>query len=701
MAGSSNFVSDLAVVVGVAAATTVVFQRLRMPTVLGYLGAGLIVGPYLPVPLFADPGRVEALSHFGVVLVMFAIGLEFRLSRLVRVLPVAGPTALIEVSFLMWCGTSLGKLLGWTTIEALLLGAAVSISSTMLVSKVYDQTPVRDDARELVLGMLVVQDVLAIALIAAMTAIVAGGAVSADELVGLFARLGGVLVAIVAIGLLVVPRLVRSVARLGGTETLTVLAAGLCFGIGVLAEELGFSVALGAFVAGVLVSESGDGERVERLITPIRDLFAAVFFVSIGMTVDPMLAWRSLPISLVLIGIVVLGQFLVVTTAGTLAGNGLRRSLLAGLSLGQIGEFGFILVAIGTAAGIVRPELKTVVVTVAVGTALSTPLVLRQSDRVLRLADRLVPARLQNLLCIYESWFERVRAGGTRASRNRVRHSIRALAVDAVVVVTIVGVLLVWEEPLAQRVAATFGIGARPSEILLFVFAVVLSGPFIFGLVRNARVLSDEVVDRALGRAESAISKLDTPTRRLLGGTIRLLVLLAVGAPMAALLRPLLPAPLFAALILAAFALAMIVLWRRAGDAADEIRSGASRLADAIARQAAPSSNDQPSVMTSLEATLPSLGTVERIPLNEASAAVGRTIAQVDLRALTGATILAVLRDDERILGPHGSEVLRVGDVLAVTGSREARHLAEELLLDGPPRDEPRRDETTDVAGAG
>ena len=301
-----NFVVDLAIVLSVAGVTSVLARLLGQPSILGYLLAGFIVGPYIPIPVFADPQRVQELAEFGVLLVMFAIGLEFRISKLMSVLPLSGLTGLIQVSFLVWCGFSVGHLIGWNTVQSVFLGASIAISSTMIVSKVFEDHPPAPQVRQYVLGVLVVQDVLAIVLIAATTAIAAGGGLAPMQLVTTIGGLAAVLFGMLVGGMLVVPRLMRAVVRLRSPEISAVVSVGLCFGLAELAATFGYSVALGAFIAGMLVAESGQGVTVEHLIRPLRDVFAAVFFVSVGMTVDPFQAFDSIGVTLLVFRILVL-----------------------------------------------------------------------------------------------------------------------------------------------------------------------------------------------------------------------------------------------------------------------------------------------------------------------------------------------------------------------------------------------------------
>ncbi len=250
----------------VAAVTTIIFQKIRQPVVVGYLIAGLIVGPNVPIPLLADPERIHTLSELGVILLMFALGLEFSVRKLIRLGPTSGFICALQVGFMIWLGYMCGRAMGWTPLESIFTGAILSISSTTIVAKAYHETPVSERLRELVFGVLLAEDLTAVVELAILTTLASGASVSASLMTVTIARLILFLVAFVGIGFIVVPPVVRFVVRMGRPETTLVATVGLCFAFAILAEHAGYSVALGAFLAGSLVAESGEAEQIEHLV---------------------------------------------------------------------------------------------------------------------------------------------------------------------------------------------------------------------------------------------------------------------------------------------------------------------------------------------------------------------------------------------------------------------------------------------------
>nr|WP_255216390.1 cation:proton antiporter [Pseudenhygromyxa sp. WMMC2535] len=672
---------------GVAALISVIFQRLGQSSVLGYLFAGLVVGPYIPIPIFADAERIGALSEFGVVLVMFAVGLEFSVRRLLRVLPTAGFTGLFQVCALMAVAFSVARGLGFEVMDAVFLAASVAISSTMVVAKVFAERPPDPRVRELVFGVLVIQDLAALVLVAGLTAVAAGAGLSPEMLGSTLLELLGVLVGLTVVGLFVVPRLVRFLADRGSTETLLVGAIALCFVMASLAEHLGYSVALGAFLAGTLVAEAGRTHRIEELVHPVRDLFAAVFFVSVGMSVDPMLAIDHIGLSLLVAAVVIVTQFLAVSTAGILSGNGVRRSVTAGLSLGQIGEFGFIIAAIGVSAGIVGDYLQPVVVTVAVLTAFTTPLMVRVSDRLAKAVDQVLPRPLQTFASLCESWFEAVReAPPSPDKRSHLRNTAIVITIDGLALAGI------WVLISHFRVEIGAWLGPRVPGILVILAGAILSLPLIIALLRSARRAGHLLAERVIPmRSPGAMDPGQAP-RRAFVVALQSMVVLAVGAPIVALTAPLVGAP-WGLIGLAALTLGLAVLfWRSATNLQGHVRAGATALVELLGRQMADESEHpqgdaraggHPSPGPRSEDLLPGLGSTSRVVVSAEAWAAGRTLAELNIRALTGATVIAIAHEGETTSMPSGQDRLDPGDSLVLAGAAHAVEAARGLLDTG------------------
>jgi CPA2 family monovalent cation:H+ antiporter-2 len=670
-----TLVQDLAVVLGVAAITSVAFRLVRQPSILGYLLAGLIVGPYLPIPLFADAGRVQALSELGVVLVMFSVGLEFSFRRLLQLLPVSGSTALVQIGAMLWLGFTLGRLFGWSSVESLFLGAAISISSTMVVARVFDERKPNPRVRELVFGVLVIQDVAAIVLIAILTAVAHGAQPSTAALAATIGKLVVVLVAMIAVGILLVPRVVRRVDGLAAPETLLVVSIAVCFGMALLAEKLGYSVALGSFLAGILVSESGRVQKVEPLVHPLRDLFAAVFFVSVGMSVDPSVALAHAPTALIVAALVIVGQLGAVTLAGVLAGNPLPVSLGAGLSLGQIGEFAFIMAGIGAAAGVLDNAFTPIVITVAMLTAFTTPLLVRVSGRLAAAIDHRLPGGVRTFLSLYETWLDDVRRRRNEMKdRSRLRRLVVALVVDAAVATGVVIAASVW----APEAAAIVGKVApeRWAPTIVIVVASLAIAPFVLGLLRAARDVGATLALRVMPAAIEGKLDLGVAPRRVLTFALQLLVLLAVIGPVAAFTAPFLPgyAGLVFALVISVVAL---YFWRSAANFHGHVRAASKAIVELLAAQTADEEVD-------VGALFPGLEHVRPIRIEAKWFALDKTLGEVDLRARTGVSVLAIRRGESGVFAPGATDRLQVDDVVALAGSGDAIEHARALLHDGP-----------------
>jgi CPA2 family monovalent cation:H+ antiporter-2 len=680
---SHSFLQNLAVVLCVAAVATVVFQRLRQPVVFGYLLAGMIVGPHIAIPLVADVQMVRALSELGVILLMFSLGLEFSIRKLVQVSQKAGAVALFECTVMVSVGYLVGQMMGFTRMESIFTGAMIGISSTTIIVKAFQEQNVKGRVTELVFGILIIEDLIAIFLLTILTTISRSGTVSAGDLGMTALRLVMFLTALIGFGLLIVPRAVRAVHRLGNPETLLVASIGICFAAALVALSFGYSVALGAFIAGSLVAESGHEPEIERLVRPVRDMFAAIFFVSVGMMIDPAALgdhWRA---ALVLTLAVLVGKVLAVTIGAFLAGHGRRTAMKAGMSLAQIGEFSFIIASVGVVTGVIGSWMYPVAIAVSAITVLTTPLLIKLSNRAAASIDHWLPEPIQTVAALYGSWIERVRnaprASTERSATNRV---IRIILLDAaLLIVLVIGV----DVEIARLSVLVSGMVAMPAErvrFLIVLVAGVIAVPLIYGVITSARSLGLHLARRAFADAQKGkVDPADAP-RRALVVVIQIAVVLAVGIPVVAITQPFLPANQGAFVLALLTLLLLLALWRNAANLQGHARAGAQIIASALADQMASTEEASPEARTldDVNAILPGLGEPVAIRVAPESIAAGRSLAQLNLRGATGATVLAIKRGDSQIPTPLGRQVIDAGDVLAVAGSHDAIAIARALF---------------------
>lgn len=684
MHGANQFLTALTAVLCVAAVTTIVFHRLKQPVILGYLLAGMIVGPHLSIPIVADPAIVTQLSELGVILLMFALGLEFSFGKLLRLAPTAGITALIECSLMIWLGFAVAGAFGWTMRERIFTGAIVAISSTTIIAKAFGELKIGGKLRELVVGILIVEDLIAIILMAALTAFAAGRGLSAMELMTTVGRLGVFLVALIGIGMLVVPRAMRWIAGLQRAEVTLVASVGFAFGIALLAQTAGYSVALGAFIAGALIADSGVEKDVEHLVAPLRDIFGAVFFVSVGMMIDPALVkehWVSIAVlTLVVVG----GKMVGVSVGAFITGNGTRASVQSGMTLAQIGEFSFIIATLGLSLKVVGSFLYAVAISVSALTTLSTPFLIKRSGQFANFVDRKLPKSIQTFAALYASWVEDLGAPlPPGAVAQPFRRMIQIILVDLVVLLAIIIGTAVELRTLVELGVSGFGFTARGAKVLAIVTACLLAAPFVWGLIRNARKLGLTLAERALPASKSRLDLAAAP-RRALVVSLQLACVIAIGMPVIAITQPFVGgSPVLVwmgALLVMAF-----VFWKSATNLEGHVRAGAQVIIEAVAREARRGRGAGRTVSseTAIDPAvlLPGLGAPLTVQLDSRSPAVGKTLAELNLRGVTGATVLALRRGDSDAMLPTAHEKLQAGDVLAIAGSHDATAAAQELLL--------------------
>lgn len=498
-------IRDLALILMTAGFVTILFRKLGQPVVLGYVLAGLLVSPHFPIFFsVADPESIHVWGEIGVTFLFFSLGLEFSFRKLARIGLPSTVTAVTEVGFTLLLGYLAGHILGWSDARSLFLGGILAISSTSLILRILEERDLKGRKfADLVLGVLVAEDVVAVLLMLILTTISASQKPDGVEIVSAMLRLGVILVIWFLGGILLLPSLMRRVRTWLSDETLLIASLGLCFGMVMISAGAGFSPALGAFVIGSILGETPLVDRIENVSRSVRDLFAAIFFVSVGMQVHPELlvqhVWLILGLSL----LVIFGKSLGTLIGGLLAGQSLRTSIESGLVLGQIGEFSFVIAGIGAATGVTPPALLPIAVGVSVVTAFVMPHTLGYSTKFASLVEKILPARAHEALALYQANVVRLPVSGSRAESIK-RTAIRIISCSAMIIAIFL---------FAERILVPW------STVLGLTVAVAASAPFFWALMASR------------AETDTGIQELLLHGLRLLVGFLLLTVLLARFAP--------------------------------------------------------------------------------------------------------------------------------------------------------------------------
>lgn len=430
--------SDLAVILGLAGLVTLIFSRIRQPLVLGYIVAGLLVSPASsPFKLISDEPNIRVWADLGVIFLMFSLGLEFSFRKLSRVGMSALFTALIEVTCMGLLAYVLTHYaLGWRKLDSVIAGAMLSISSTTIIIKTLDDLRLKTRRfAEMIFAILIVEDLIAIMVLVGLSMTGAKQAFSGLNLLIASGKLFVVVGSWVVFGYFIVPRLMKFVGRLGGDEMLTIVSLALCIGLAVVAGHFGYSVALGAFVMGSILAESMESHRISDSLVPIKNVFAAIFFVSVGMLIDVNVLLQNMPIIALFSAVVVGGKLFFVTLGSLISGQTLRTSVQVGMGMGQIGEFSFIIVGAGLAMGLGNPKLYPIVVAVSVITTFLTPLFVRVSHRSASRLEHALPSKVKKFLVRYAAWAQSRRAD--RQEQEEYLQGLLRLATNAIVIAVV------------------------------------------------------------------------------------------------------------------------------------------------------------------------------------------------------------------------------------------------------------------------
>ncbi len=473
-----DLIIDLALILGAAAVVTLIFKKLKQPIVLGYIIAGFFVGPNFHLfPTIVEFDGIRTWADIGVIFLLFSLGLEFSFKKLIKVGGSALITALTGVTLTMLLGYCLGRMLGWNNMDCLFLGGLLSIASTSIIIRTFDELGIRSQKfTSLVTGVLVIEDLVAVVLMVVLSTVAISRTFEGVAMLQSVLKLAFFLVLWFTSGIFFLPSLLKKVRAWMNDETLLIVSLALCFLMVILATYAGFSSALGAFIMGSILAETTKAEKIEHVIKPVRNLFGAIFFVSVGMLIDPqMLVTHALPIlgaTLVLL----IGKPLFVLLGSLISGQTLKVSVQTGMSLSQIGEFSFIIATLGLTLKVTSEFLYPIAVAVSVCTAFTTPYMVRFSEKAYGILEKALPTKLLLSISSYSSNVQTIRNVGEW--RTVLRSYALVLTLNSLIVI---GLTIISSRYLAPYMITKLS-SVQGANILTGLITLLVSVPFLLGL---------------------------------------------------------------------------------------------------------------------------------------------------------------------------------------------------------------------------
>ncbi|WP_018476522.1 cation:proton antiporter [Pontibacter roseus] len=473
-----HLVTDLGLILGAAGIMTLLFKKLKQPLVLGYIIAGLMVGPHFNLfPTIVEMDNITIWAEIGVIFLLFSLGLEFSFKKLVKVGGASSIMAGMEVVVMLLLGYLTGKILGWSTMDSVFLGGILSISSTTIIIRAFDELGVKSQRfAGLVFGVLIVEDLVAILLLVLLSTLAVSQQFAGTEMLSAVLKLGFFLAVWFLAGIFLIPTFLRKASKLMNDETLLVVSIALCFLMVILAAQVGFSPALGAFIMGSILAETTKAEKIEHLVTSVKDLFGAIFFVSVGILINPaMIVEYAGPIALITV-VTIVGKMLSITGGGLVAGQGLKTSIQSGMSVSQIGEFSFIIATLGVTLKVTSDFLYPVAVAVSAITTFTTPYMIKLAEPLYKSVERVLPARWQSSLNEYSSGAQTINT--TSDWKLVLRSYFINLVISSVILIALV--------LLAGRYISPFitenVVGGIWASMVTVAITLVLMTPFLWAL---------------------------------------------------------------------------------------------------------------------------------------------------------------------------------------------------------------------------
>ena len=477
-------IADLALILICAGVMTLLFKSLKQPIVLGYIVAGFLASPNMPyMPSITDGHGVHVWSEIGVIFLLFALGLEFSFKKILKMGAAPIIAAIAIILGMMYVGSVAGHLFGWSEMDCIYLGGMLAMSSTTIIFKAFDDMGLRNERfAGLVLSVLIIEDILAIVLMVMLSTLAVSKEFEGSQMLMSVLQLGFFLVLWFVVGIYLIPLFLRKAKSLMNEETLLITALALCFGMVVFASAVGFSAAFGAFVMGSILSETVEAHKIEHLVAPVKNLFGAIFFVSVGMMVDVALIIEYIVPILCIIAAIMLGQTILSTCGFLISGQTLKTAMQCSFSLTQIGEFAFILATLGTSMHVTSDFLYPIVVAVSVFTTFTTPYMIRLAEPAYNVVARLLPAK----------WIAKMESNNTETAeetetdemrllwRSEFRKFCLIILINSVLCVAIIGIIYYYGVPLI------YGMLPNPWSGIVTAFVTLsICGPFLWALMRR------------------------------------------------------------------------------------------------------------------------------------------------------------------------------------------------------------------------
>lgn len=651
MAHLHNFIGDLAIILITAGISTVLFKWLKQPVVLGYILAGFIAGPYITwLPTVTDMGNVEIWAEIGVIFLLFALGLEFSFKRLIAVGGTASVATLINLGSMIIIGYLVGRFLGWTKMDSLFLGGMLSMSSTTIIIKAFNDMGLQKQKfAGIVFGMLIVEDLAAILMMVLLSTIAVSSQIEGVTLLTSLLRLFFFIFIWFVVGIFLIPSVLKSLRKYLNDETLLIVSVGLCLGMVLFASHVGFSAALGAFIMGSILAETVSAKQIEHLIEPIKNFFGAIFFVSVGMMLNPNVIVENTTLILFLVLVILVGRIFFATVGVLASGEGLKVSLQAGFSLAQIGEFSFIIATLGTSLGVISTTLYPIIVAVSIITTFTTPYCIKLSVPFYNFLEKHIPQKWNKLITGYA--VSNYKTVNKQNDWNKLLKSIlKLLGIYFTLSLAIVYICESFTTPFIIEHIPSLG-----GKILSAILALLCMAPFLRAMVMKKN-RSEEFKNLWSDNRFNRGALISLIAFRF--GLCVLLVLMV--------LIPLFPRWTVLMVIISLLVITMIIFSQ--GFKAQSRKIEARFLENFHQKQLLEEKKAiiHPSIAQSLQSKDIHL---EEIEISPASPKIGKTLRELNFRRRFGVSIVTILRGNKKINIPVANEVLYPYDKIIVAGS--------------------------------